>query len=129
MDQYLNPDTMLTNEQELIDQWLALGASPPADATFGGRLADQWKLTGCAKVGAPFVASALLARLVDRQASPFASDSPHPAEIADRFLSEKCDGARGLSEDEVKSLKVLHGVTPDSTVGTESGQARIVTER
>jgi len=72
-------------------------------------LATQWQRIGCERDGAPYVVTALVARMDDASDSPFGADSPYPAQIAAAFLSDQCEGAKGLGKEDLTRLRKLGG--------------------
>jgi uncharacterized protein YjbI with pentapeptide repeats len=102
----LDPDEPSPREADSARQWRA---AEQASGTKLAELATQWQRIGCERVGAPYVMTALVARMDDASVSPFGADSPYPAQIAAAFLSDQCDGAKVLGEENLTRLRKLEG--------------------
>jgi hypothetical protein len=107
LDPRLDPAEPLKGEAEMAQHWAELRSSSLGYSAYGGELFNQLRRVGCAADGAPYVARALIKRLLVFWESPFGRDSPQRVRLAAEFLKEDCAGARGLSEDMKGNLKVL----------------------
>jgi len=114
----LDPGKTPEDEARQTQQWAALSASQPTADAYEAVVAGHWRQAGCEADGAPYVAAALLKRLVDGRESPFAADSAQPSRIAAAFLAETCQGARGLAD---AGLAALRGLAAN---GAATGTAR-----
>lgn len=102
----LDTDEASPREADSARQWRA------AEQASGTKLADlatQWQRIGCEGVGAPYVMTSLITRVNGASVSPFGTDSPYPAQIAAAFLSDQCDGAKGLDNANLTRLRTLAG--------------------
>lgn len=120
IEERLHPDQTLGGEEEMAKIWTyhspapvvhktyaeAMGAIASPSEVYEKSLAEQWRETGCATEGTPYVLRTLLRRL-DPDISPFASISPEKAKLAAAFLAPDCAGARGLSEAEIAKVKAI----------------------
>jgi hypothetical protein len=102
----LDPDEPSPRDADSARQWRA---AEQASGTRLAELATQWQRIGCERVGAPYVMTALVARMDDASVSPFGADSPYAAQIAAAFLSDQCDGAKGLDKENLTRLRKLEG--------------------
>jgi uncharacterized protein YjbI with pentapeptide repeats len=102
----LDPDKPSPGEADSTRQWRA---AEQASGTELADLATAWQRIGCEGEGAPYVVAALVARMDDASDSPFGADSPYPAQIAAAFLSEQCEGAKGLGKEDLTRLGKLTG--------------------
>ena len=100
----LDPDKSSPREADDARRWQE---AEQASGTKLAGMATEWQRVGCGRSGAPYVAAALAARMLDASASPFGADSPYPAQIAAAFLSDQCEGARGLGTEDLASLRRL----------------------
>jgi uncharacterized protein YjbI with pentapeptide repeats len=108
IEQTLDPTKALEGEEEMAKVWANQGRSSPASEVYEKSLAEQWRKTGCAAEGAPHVLHGLVARLSDRDTSPFRQQSDAAKALASAFLDEAhCAGAHGLSEDDKAELKKI----------------------
>ncbi len=129
LDPRLNPDTDKppVNETEMRVWWNKPDTHRPALAAYEAERAKHWQAAGCSAAGAPHVA-ARLTRSLDPTITgfnryllnlhdTFSANSPEPAKLAAAFLSEACEGARGLSDADKATLVKLRGpvaATPPS---------------
>jgi hypothetical protein len=95
--------------------WENLEALPPLPRA-GERdahtrmVVEQWRHSGCAVTGAPYVISGLLAYLPDVRNRQWSV-------LACSFLDEaSCAGARGLSQDDKAKLRMIRDRNPDACV-------------
>jgi uncharacterized protein YjbI with pentapeptide repeats len=107
IEQNLDPTKALEGGVEMTQVWADHEHYSPALDVYEKNLAEQWRETGCAADGAPYVLRGLLHLLDDPSASPFASDSPEKSKLAAAFLDKDCAGARGLSEASITKLKEI----------------------
>jgi hypothetical protein len=71
-------------------------------------LAGEWRKTGCAAEGAPYVLHALIVRLGNHFTSRFRDQSDEARALASDFLDEAhCPGAHVLSDDDKAVLKKI----------------------
>jgi hypothetical protein len=110
----LDPNKALDGEKEMAVVWADHERSSPAPEAYEKSLAEQWRKTGCAADGAPYVVRAFLARVntaffMDHIfSSPFAIDSLEKPKLAAAFLDEAhCAGAHGLSEADKAKLEEI----------------------
>jgi uncharacterized protein YjbI with pentapeptide repeats len=109
LEQDLDPTKDREGEKEIAKVWTARGReretlSPEA---YAKSLAVQWRVTGCAEDGAPYVLRALIARL-SSYGSPFPAQSNAAKALAAAFLDEAhCAGAHGLSEADRATIKEI----------------------
>ena len=121
LDPRLNPDTDEPPDNEAAMQaWWNKPDSPrPPLAAYEAERAKHLQEAGCSAAGAPHVV-ARLARSLDPAKSdiyprirglhdPFSANSPEPAKLAAAFLSDTCEGARGLSDSDKAILLKLRG--------------------
>jgi hypothetical protein len=107
IEQRLDPTKALEGEKEMAKVWAARESESPSPEVYEKSFAEQWRTTGCAVNGAPYVLRALLARL-DTDDSPFDKGSPEKPKLAATFLDEAhCPGAHGLSEADKAKLKKI----------------------
>ncbi|MGE4049154.1 MAG: pentapeptide repeat-containing protein, partial [Acetobacteraceae bacterium] len=99
-----SPDKQLARDEMLATWWSSRNTLRAAWADHEAEMAKHWLAAACAPEGAPHVVSALVARLL-AGANPFSDDSPHPADLARDFLSDTCEGAKGLSDDDKARLR------------------------
>jgi uncharacterized protein YjbI with pentapeptide repeats len=116
IEQRLNPTKALEGEDEIAKIWAAREHESPTPEVYEKSLAEQWRTTGCAPFGAPYVLRELLSHLVisivqlidGKLDQPFGKDSPEKRKLAADFLDKDCAGARGLSDGEIAtSLKAI----------------------
>ncbi|MGH6848685.1 MAG: pentapeptide repeat-containing protein [Methylocella sp.] len=110
IEQRLAPNKALKGEEEMAKVWADRERLSPTPDVYEKSLVEQWRKTGCAADGAPYVVRALLNRLDNPKSpeiSPFGADSPQKATLAAAFLEKDCAGARGLSEAEIAKLKAI----------------------
>ena len=107
IDRQLNPKKPLDGEKEMATAWTALNSSSPTPDNFEKRLSQQWRATGCAANGAPYVIRGMIHILAGGD-SPFGVQSSEPAAIAKAFLDKvQCTGSRGLSSEDSATLITL----------------------
>jgi len=119
IERRLDPAKALEGEKEMTMIWAALEQDSPTPDVYEKSLAEQWRATGCAADGAPYVLRVLLYRLntdiryevgdvIYQVHSPFGDNSPEVPKLAAAFLDEAhCAGARGLSEADKAKLKQI----------------------
>lgn len=108
----LDPTKALEGEDAMAKVWAARASSSPTQEVYEKSFARQWRNSGCAADGAPYVLRALLSRLDDPEESGLGADSPEKAKLAVAFLDKDCAGARGLSEAEIAKLKAISARAP-----------------
>jgi hypothetical protein len=112
VERNLDPAKPLAGEDEMATRWSELqGVSPPPDL-YEKKLAEVWRVIGCAPEGAPFVVAGMASRISSSGLSPFASDSAEVPRLAAEFLKEDCAGAHGILEDTRSQLIKLRDTTP-----------------
>jgi uncharacterized protein YjbI with pentapeptide repeats len=102
----LNPETTPSEEKEMAEYWEKLQSLSPAPAIYEAKLAEQWRLIGCAADGAPYVLAGLITTMHSAR-SPFSPDSVEVPRLAAAFLKDDCAGARGLSDKARAKFKLL----------------------
>jgi uncharacterized protein YjbI with pentapeptide repeats len=107
IEQSLDPTKSLEGEDEMAKIWAAREREAPTPEVYEQSLAEQWRKTGCAAEGAPYVLHGLVARLSGRGPSPFRDQSGWAKDLASDFLYENCAGALGLSEADKAKLKKI----------------------
>ena len=132
LDPRLNPDTDKppSNETQMRDWWNKPDTPRPALAAYDAERAKHWQAAGCSADGAPHVVARLTRSLdpatswIDRMIyalhEPFSDNSPEPAKLAAAFLSDTCEGARGLPDSAKAILVKLRGPvasTPTTSPG------------
>lgn len=133
LDPRLNPDTDKppANEAVMRAWWKELNMPKSAVADYEAERAKHWQQTGCSAAGAPYVVARLtqsldpgdpgspgVPRFFHGLHDPFSANSPEPAKLAAAFLSNTCEGARGLSDADKAILLQLRGpvaATPDAS--------------
>ena len=121
LDPRLNPDTDKppANEAVMRAWWKELNMPRSAVADYEAERAKHWQAAGCSAEGAPHVVASLT-RNLDPATSDFqrrsrglpdrfSDNSPEPAKLAAAFLSDTCEGARGLSDADKAILVKLRG--------------------
>jgi len=103
----LDPANALEGEDEMAKVWATRDRESPAPKAYAKSLAGQWRETGCAAEGAPYVLQALIARLRVPFSSSFRDLSGWAKDLAADFLYENCAGAHGLSDADKAKLKKL----------------------
>ena len=104
----LDPTRKFEGEDEISKDWANLNLSSLALQRYEQILAEEFRATGCAFEGAPYVVRRLIGRF-----DTFDEMSPEPFKLADAFLDEKtCPGSQGLSESEKVKLREIsaHGM-------------------
>jgi hypothetical protein len=105
IEQRLDPAKALEGEDEMAKIWAARERETPTPEAYEKSLAKQWRETGCAAEGAPYVLHGLVARA---NISPFRDQSDAAKTLAADFLDEAhCPGAHGLSEADKETLKKI----------------------
>jgi hypothetical protein len=92
------------------DFWDLLKHSSPEPKDYEKALASRLQQIGCAAQGAPHVIHGFIKSGFDKR---FISDSAQAVSVAQAFLDHKCQGARGLSEEDKATLqKMTAGTGP-----------------
>ncbi len=124
LDLRLNPDTDKPPANEAVIQawWKELNMPMSATADYEAERAKHWQAAGCSAAGAPHVVARMTQKLdpatsgfirrVLGRPDPFSANSPEPAKLAAAFLSDACEGARGLSDADKAILLKLRGPVP-----------------
>jgi uncharacterized protein YjbI with pentapeptide repeats len=103
----LNPEAPLPEEQQMTEHWEKVQSLSPAPDAYEAKLTEQWWQTGCSMDGAPYVARALLIRIVTSTDSPFSRESTEVSRLAARFLADACVGRITFSDRMKAKLKEL----------------------
>jgi uncharacterized protein YjbI with pentapeptide repeats len=117
IEKTLDPAKTLDGEDEMAKDWADHERSSATDKVFEKKLAEQWRSTGCAEEGAPYVLRQIIAAVNTRitdwfgevaGVNLFGAASPEVVpKLAAAFLAPDCAGARGLSEAEIAKLKAI----------------------
>jgi Pentapeptide repeats (8 copies) len=103
----LNPDMPLPEEQQMTEHWEKVQSLSPAPDAYEAKLAEQWGQIGCSIDGAPYVARALLNRILTSANSPFSRGSAEVPRLAARFLADECVAGITFSDRGRAKLKGL----------------------
>jgi hypothetical protein len=101
------------------ERWAELEKNGPTADKYQANLVGVLQNIGCAETGAPEVAKKLSRQIEYR----FYDDSVRASRLAEAFLSEKCAGARGLSEEVKADLrKIRDSALPQSPEKATAGK-------
>jgi hypothetical protein len=134
IEERLDPTKSLEGEEEMAKSWIDQQHVSLAPDIYDTSLADQWRETGCAAEGAPYVIEGLLSlhsgsmilsfnpekrgRVEQERPHfpPFGDHSPENAKLAAAFLAPDCVGAQGLTEAEIATLNTIRdGAAPQAS--------------
>jgi hypothetical protein len=108
----LDPGFDPAEEASMAQWWTDREAKRPDRRTYEAAVATVWRGIGCSADGAPYVVSTLAGRL--EWGGGFTFGSPHPAQLAEAFLSPVCAGAKGLSARDRARLERIRDSEPEA---------------
>jgi hypothetical protein len=103
----LDPTKTLEGEDDMANIWAHLERYAPTLDDYRKSVAKEWRETGCAAEGAPYVLHALITRLSSyyTHMTPITNERDLKKALAVDFLDKNCAGAHGLSEADKTTLK------------------------
>jgi uncharacterized protein YjbI with pentapeptide repeats len=110
----LNPDMSLPEEQQMTEHWEKVQSLSPAPDAYEAKLAEQWWQIGCSMDGAPYVARAILNRILTSANSPISRESTEVPRLAARLLADECVGGITFSDRGRAKLKELRAPAAQS---------------
>jgi len=105
----LDPATPIPKEEYLAKFWIQQAQSAPSTEDYDKNLLDVLQKVGCGETGAPFVIRGLLRTFDER----FKPGDLQLRSLGAAFLdAANCPGARGLSEEDNKTLRSMRDTEP-----------------
>jgi len=105
----LDPATPIPKEEYLAKFWIEQAQSAPSTEDYDKNLLEVLQKVGCGETGAPYVIRGLLRTFDDR----FKPGDLQLRSLAAAFLdAANCPGARGLSEEDNKTLRSMRDTEP-----------------